>query len=106
MQEGAHNLKQYLVTQGVNNQHKKQVVQTSCIRHGFSTGRKQFDFKIQIRTEHNQTNTICLVFLASQDALEVMLITHLLSHSLSVSIHFTDVTLVSDDTYWDEDEDI
>ena len=43
------------------------------------------------------------VFLASQDALEVMRVTHslthLLSHLLSVSIDFTDVTLVSDDTY-------
>ena len=38
-------------------------------------------------------------FLASQDALEVMRVTHLLSHLLSVSIDFTDVTLVSDDTY-------
>ena len=43
------------------------------------------------------------VFLASQDALEVMRVTESLSHwvseSLSVSIDFTDVTLVSDDTY-------
>ena len=38
-------------------------------------------------------------FLASQDALEVMRVTESLSHSLSVSIDFTDVTLVSDDTY-------
>ena len=42
------------------------------------------------------------VFLASQDALEVMRVTysltHSLSHLLSVSIDFTDVTLVSDDT--------
>ena len=49
-------------------------------------------------------------FLASQDALEVMRVTHSLTylltyslthsltHSLSVSIDFTDVTLVSDDT--------
>ena len=34
-------------------------------------------------------------YLASQDALEVMRVTE----SLSVSIDFTDVTLVSDDTY-------
>ena len=40
-----------------------------------------------------------LLFLASQDALEVMRVTHSLSHSLIVSIDFTDVTLVSDDTY-------
>ena len=43
------------------------------------------------------------VFLASQDALEVMRVTHSLTHSLSnwvsVSIDFTDVTLVSDDTF-------
>ena len=36
----------------------------------------------------------------SQDALEVMRVTESLSHLLSVSIDFTDVTLVSDDTYW------
>ena len=35
------------------------------------------------------------VFLASQDALEVMFVTYL----LSVSTDFTDVTLVSEDTY-------
>ena len=40
-----------------------------------------------------------IYFLASQDALEVMRVTESLSHLLSVSIDFTDVTLVSDDTY-------
>ena len=40
-----------------------------------------------------------LSFLASQDALEVMRVTESLTYSLSVSIDFTDVTLVSDDTY-------
>ena len=40
-------------------------------------------------------------FSASQDALEVMRVTHSLSHSLIVSIDFTDMTLVSDDTYRD-----
>ena len=43
------------------------------------------------------------VYLASQDALEVMRVTdwvtYLLSYWVSVSIDFTDVTLVSDDTY-------
>ena len=43
------------------------------------------------------------VFLASQDALEVMRVTesltYLLTESLSVSVDFTDVSLVSDDTY-------
>ena len=39
------------------------------------------------------------VFLASQDALEVMRVTYSLTNLLSVSIDFTDVTLVSDDTY-------
>ena len=54
--------------------------------------------------------SLALVFfqcLASQDALEVMRVTELLSYwvtellteLLSVSIDFTDVTLVSDDTY-------
>ena len=40
-----------------------------------------------------------LLFLASQDALEVMRVTHLLTDWVDVSIDFTDVTLVSDDTY-------
>ena len=39
-----------------------------------------------------------MLFLASQDALEVMLFTYLLTHSLMVSNDFTDVTLVGDDT--------
>ena len=39
------------------------------------------------------------VFLASQDALEVMRVTESLTDWVSVSIDFTDVTLVSDDTY-------
>ena len=39
------------------------------------------------------------IFLASPDALEVIVVTHSLTESLSVSTDFTDVTLVSDDTY-------
>ena len=38
------------------------------------------------------------LFLASQDALEVMLVTPWLTDWLMVSIDLTDVTLVSDDT--------
>ena len=38
-------------------------------------------------------------FLVSQDAQEVMRVTESLTHLLSVLIDFTDVTLVSDDTY-------
>ena len=38
-------------------------------------------------------------FLASQDALEVMRVTESLTDWVSVSIDFTDVTLLSDDTY-------
>ena len=38
-------------------------------------------------------------FLASQDALEVMRVTYLLTYWVIVSIDFTDVTLVSEDTY-------
>ena len=38
------------------------------------------------------------LFLASQDALEVMSVTHSLTESLDVSIDLTDMTLVSDDT--------
>ena len=39
------------------------------------------------------------LFLASQDALEVMSVTDWLTELLDVSIDLTDVTLVSDDTY-------
>ena len=39
------------------------------------------------------------MFLVSQDALEVMRVTYSLTESLDVLINFTDVTLVSDDTY-------
>ena len=38
-------------------------------------------------------------FLASPDALEVIVVTYSLSHFLIVSTDLTDVTLVSDDTY-------
>ena len=41
----------------------------------------------------------------SQDALEVMRVTDLLTNWLDVSIDFTDVTLVSEDTYWRPDPD-
>ena len=44
-----------------------------------------------------------LYFLASPDALEVIVVTysltHLLTYSLSISTDLSDVTLVSDDTY-------
>ena len=40
-----------------------------------------------------------MIFLASQDALEVMRVTDWLTDWVSISIDFTDVTLVSDDTY-------
>ena len=39
------------------------------------------------------------IFLASQDALEVMSVTDSLSDSVIVRIDLTDVTLVSDDAY-------
>ena len=45
------------------------------------------------------STTVNRLFLASQDALEVMRVTYLLTNLLSGSINFTDVTLVSDDTY-------
>ena len=38
-------------------------------------------------------------FLASQDALEVMRVTHWVTEWMDVLIDFTDVTLVSEDTY-------
>ena len=38
-------------------------------------------------------------FLASPDALEVIVVSYLLTDLLSVSTDLTDVTLVSDDTY-------
>ena len=40
------------------------------------------------------------VFLASQDALEVMLVSQWVSESLTLRTELTDVTLVSEDTYW------
>ena len=44
-----------------------------------------------------------MIFLASPDALEVIVVsyslTYSLTYSLSVSTDLTDVTLVSDDTY-------
>ena len=47
--------------------------------------------------------TMMSIFLASQDALEVMRVTHSLTYWLSnwvsVLIDFTDVTLVSEDTF-------
>ena len=39
-------------------------------------------------------------FLASQDALEVMLVSESVSESLTLRTELTDVTLVSEDTYW------
>ena len=55
----------------------------------------------QNTNDHN-TNEMVRVywFLASPDALEVMLVTDWLTELLSVSTDLTDVTLVSDDTYW------
>ena len=44
-------------------------------------------------------------FLASQDALEVIIVTEWVSEWVSVSTDLTDVTLVSDDTYGDDEED-
>ena len=59
-----------------------------------------FDAVIDQAMKHKQIGiNYILTFLASQDALEVMRVTHSLSHWVSVSIDFTDVTLVSDDTY-------
>ena len=47
----------------------------------------------------NIVRTTGRYFLASPDALEVIVVTYLLSHLLIVSTDLTDVTLVSDDTY-------
>ena len=50
----------------------------------------------------NHKVTLRFLYLASQDALEVMRVTslsHLLTYWVIVSIDFTDVTLVSDDIY-------
>ena len=51
---------------------------------------------------------LCL-FLASQDAIEVMCVTHSLTEWVGVCIDLTDVTLVSDDTfrrlYWCDPDD-
>ena len=40
-----------------------------------------------------------MIFLASPDALEVIVVSYSLPDLLSVSTDLTDVTLVSDDTY-------
>ena len=47
-----------------------------------------------------ENSIACLIgYLASPDALEVIVVTELLTYLLSVSTDLTDVTLVSDDTY-------
>ena len=46
-------------------------------------------------------NWKAILFLASQDALEVMSVTHSLTHWLDVSIDLTDVTRMSEDTIKD-----
>ena len=59
----------------------------------------QFKIKITIFNFDIVNILYPVFFLASQDALEVMRVTEWLSNWVSVSIDFTDVTLVSDDTY-------
>ena len=53
--------------------------------------------------QNSRSCSVVHLFLASQDALEVMRgtysLSHLLTYWVSVLIDFTDVTLVSDDTY-------
>ena len=51
---------------------------------------------VQIGLEKSEREWTAL--LASPDALEVIVVTDLLTESLSVSTDLTDVTLVSDDT--------
>ena len=43
---------------------------------------------------------LSFVFLASQDALEVVLVSQSVSQSVTLRTELTDVTLVSEDTYW------
>ena len=52
---------------------------------------------VQIGLEKSEREWTAL--LASPDALEVIVVTDLLTESLSVSTDLTDVTLVRDDTY-------
>ena len=52
---------------------------------------------VQIGLEKSEREWTAL--LASPDALEVIVVTDLLTESLSVSTDLTDVTLVIDDTY-------
>ena len=52
---------------------------------------------VQIGLEKSEREWTAL--LASPDALEVIVVTDLLTVSLRVSTELTDVTLVSDDTY-------
>ena len=54
----------------------------------------------RVRLGFTQTHTWYLSFLASPDALEVIVVTDWLTDLFSVSTDLTDVTLVSDDTYW------
>ena len=52
-------------------------------------------FFITLREQDSQVD----LFLASQDALEVMLVSESVSESLTLRTELTDVTLVSEDTY-------
>ena len=56
---------------------------------------------VQIGLEKSEREWIAL--LASPDALEVIVVSDLLTESLSVSTDLTDVTVVSDDTIWHQD---
>ena len=56
---------------------------------------------VQIGLEKSEREWTAL--LASPDAQEVIVVTDLLTESLSVSTDLTDVTLVSDDTIWHQD---
>ena len=55
------------------------------------------DYKIPIQKMESEAN---FHFLASQDALEVMLVSEWVSQSVTLRTELTDVTLVSEDTYW------
>ena len=58
-----------------------------------------FGFSLLLVPKASKASEGDFLFLASQDAIEVMRVTHWLTYLLDVSIDFTDVTLVSDDNY-------
>ena len=65
------------------------------------TARKEtLDLEDDICRSLNLSFHLVLSFLASQDALEVMLVSQWVTEWVTLRAKLTDVTLVSEDTYW------